>query len=47
MTDRIDLETLFGLLCLGAWLLLMSPGVEIARSAGSAPGSVASVSAAR
>lgn len=47
MADRLDLETFFGLLCLAAWLLLLSPGVQIVRSAGSVPGAIPSASAAR
>ncbi len=44
MATRFDLTSLCGFACLAAWLLLLSPGVQIARTPASPPGAASSSS---
>jgi hypothetical protein len=45
MPLRLDLPSAFGFLCLALWLLLLSPGVQLARAPGAA--ATAAATAAR
>lgn len=47
MALRFDLVNFCGFACLAAWLLLLSPGVQIARTSVPAPGAFPTASLAR